>query len=146
MPDHVQRHEQRASDVDRDLVAADLREAFSEGRLDHDEYERRLDAAWQARTYGELDQLNADLPQPLERMRGQAESEQQRAVEEQKKRELHEYLGEWQAWLCGAVIMIGIWAVTSVSSGEVRNFWPAFPLGIWGVILLAGLLGGGSKR
>ncbi|PSL01781.1 uncharacterized protein DUF1707 [Haloactinopolyspora alba] len=140
--DTIHRPEYRASDDDRDVVAGDLRDAFGEGRLDQDEYERRLDAAWQARTYGELDLLTADLPQPLERQRAQVRAEQQRKADERQRREMAQYFGEWKAWLGGAVIMIGIWAITGVASGEVQNFWPGVPLAIWAVVLLAGGLGG----
>lgn len=140
----ARRPEQRASDVDRDLVAEDLRDAFGEGRLDNDEYERRLQAVWEARTYGELDRLTADLPQPLQRERRQAEEEQQKVVAERKKREWREYLDEWQAWAGAAVIMIGIWGISSIASGQPQNFWPVWPLGIWGLILLVGALGGGK--
>jgi Domain of unknown function (DUF1707)/Domain of unknown function (DUF4190) len=52
----------RAADVDRDHVAGLLGTAYSEGRLSKDEYDTRLAAAFSARTYGELDQLVADLP------------------------------------------------------------------------------------
>lgn len=52
----------RAADVDRDQVAGILGTAFTEGRLTKDEYEGRLESAWSSRTYGELDELLADLP------------------------------------------------------------------------------------
>ncbi|OII64230.1 hypothetical protein BJP40_20940 [Streptomyces sp. CC53] len=54
--------EMRASDTDRELVAERLREAAAEGRLDMPEFEERLDAAYRARTYGELAPLTRDLP------------------------------------------------------------------------------------
>ncbi|MFD9906741.1 DUF1707 domain-containing protein [Streptomyces sp. NPDC059063] len=52
----------RASDADRERVAEVLREAMAEGRLDMDEFNERLDAAYQARTYGDLAPLTQDLP------------------------------------------------------------------------------------
>jgi Flp pilus assembly protein TadB len=52
----------RASDADRDRVAERLRKAAGEGRLLVDELEQRLEAAFRARTYGQLDALLADLP------------------------------------------------------------------------------------
>src|SRR5215211_4850539 len=52
----------RASDADRDAVAAKLHQAAVEGRLDADELEERLHLALRARTYGELRRLVADLP------------------------------------------------------------------------------------
>ncbi|MFD4575121.1 DUF1707 domain-containing protein [Streptomyces sp. NPDC058417] len=52
----------RASDADRERVAEVLRDALAEGRLDMSEFEERLDAAYRARTYGELTPLTRDLP------------------------------------------------------------------------------------
>ncbi|MEU0333111.1 DUF1707 domain-containing protein [Streptomyces sp. NPDC006193] len=52
----------RASDADRERVAEVLRDALAEGRLDMEEFEQRLEAAWTARTYGELAPLTRDLP------------------------------------------------------------------------------------
>jgi hypothetical protein len=56
--------ELRASDADRERVAEHLRDALAEGRLDMTEFEERLDAAYKARTYGELAPLTRDLPVP----------------------------------------------------------------------------------
>jgi hypothetical protein len=55
----------RASDSDRDRVAELLNVAFSEGRLSKDEYDSRLESAFSARTYADLDQIVADLPAAL---------------------------------------------------------------------------------
>ncbi|MER6732796.1 DUF1707 SHOCT-like domain-containing protein [Streptomyces puniciscabiei] len=52
----------RASDSDRERVAEVLRDALTEGRLDMQEFEERLEAAYKARTYGELAPLTRDLP------------------------------------------------------------------------------------
>jgi hypothetical protein len=52
----------RASDADRDRVAALLREHHAAGRLTADEFQERLVAAFSAKTMGELDELMADLP------------------------------------------------------------------------------------
>ena len=52
----------RASDADRDRVAALLREHHAAGRLTADEFQERLTAAFAAKTMGELDELMADLP------------------------------------------------------------------------------------
>lgn len=52
----------RASDADRDSVAERLNRAFSEGRLSRDEYDSRLESAFSARTYADLDQVLIDLP------------------------------------------------------------------------------------
>jgi hypothetical protein len=52
----------RASDADRDRVAAALQEHYAAGRLSAEEFDQRVDAAMAARTLDELDRLLADLP------------------------------------------------------------------------------------
>lgn len=52
----------RASDADRERVVDRLRDAVAEGRLDMDEFEERLEAAYRSRTYAELEPLTRDLP------------------------------------------------------------------------------------
>ena len=56
------RRDLRVSHDDRDRVAEMLRDATADGRLDVDELEHRLEQAFAARTYGELEPLVADLP------------------------------------------------------------------------------------
>jgi hypothetical protein len=52
----------RVSDADRHRVAELLREAAGEGRLDLDELDERLAAAYSAKTYADLVPITADLP------------------------------------------------------------------------------------
>jgi hypothetical protein len=52
----------RASDADRDRVAALLREHHAAGRLTAEEFHERMERALDAKTLGELDELMADLP------------------------------------------------------------------------------------
>ncbi len=52
----------RASDADRDRYAAVLQQAFVDGRLSQSEYNDRLGLVMEAKTYGELQPLIADLP------------------------------------------------------------------------------------
>jgi DUF1707 SHOCT-like domain/Domain of unknown function (DUF4190) len=55
----------RASDADRESVAERLRVAASEGRLDPDELDERLTAAYAARWCSELERLTGDVtPRP----------------------------------------------------------------------------------
>jgi Domain of unknown function (DUF1707)/Cell wall-active antibiotics response 4TMS YvqF len=54
----------RASDADRERVAAVLRDAFVEGRLSSSEHEERLTAAYAAATVGALVPVLTDLPVP----------------------------------------------------------------------------------
>ncbi|WP_323145267.1 DUF1707 domain-containing protein [Streptomyces sp. NBC_01565] len=54
----------RASDADRERVVERLRDAVAEGRLDMEEFQERLEAAYASRTYAELEPLTRDLPAP----------------------------------------------------------------------------------
>ncbi|MDH6134997.1 hypothetical protein P3T37_004407 [Kitasatospora sp. MAA4] len=54
--------ELRASDADRERIAELLRDAYADGRLTVDEHSERIEAAYNARTLGELAPLTRDLP------------------------------------------------------------------------------------
>ena len=64
----------RAADTDRAAVATVLGQHMSAGRLTVDEYDERLARAYAAKTYGELDELTADLP-AADRRRGAASAQ-----------------------------------------------------------------------
>lgn len=55
----------RIADSDRERAMADLATHYVDGRLDHEEYDERLDAIWTARTRGDLALLFDDLPRPV---------------------------------------------------------------------------------
>ena len=52
----------RISDNDRERAMADLAGHYADGRLDHEEYDERLDAIWTARTRADLAVLFSDMP------------------------------------------------------------------------------------
>jgi uncharacterized protein DUF1707 len=62
-----ERRELRISDAERDQVAAILREAAGEGRLDLEELDQRLTAVYAAKTYGDLEPITRDLPEATAR-------------------------------------------------------------------------------
>ena len=59
----------RASDADRDATADRLRQHHTDGRLDQDEFQQRLDRCFAAKTIGELTELTRDLPDDTARRR-----------------------------------------------------------------------------
>ena len=61
MPDPIPR---RLSDHERDSAVAALRAHFEAGRLDHGEFEQRMQAALVARTASDIVPLFTDLPEP----------------------------------------------------------------------------------
>src|SRR6266542_1361320 len=54
----------RISDADRDRVTARLQHHFAEGRLTREELDERVSATLNAKTFGDLHALMADLPEP----------------------------------------------------------------------------------
>lgn len=62
VPDPTDPLHLRISDADRHQVSEALRTAAGEGRLDIDELEERLEAAYAAKTYADLVPLTLDLP------------------------------------------------------------------------------------
>jgi DNA-binding PadR family transcriptional regulator len=57
--DHI-----RTSDADRERATRRLRDHYAEGRLTRDELDERITAALNARTFGDLRRVVADLPEP----------------------------------------------------------------------------------
>jgi hypothetical protein len=102
----------RASDVDRERVATQLRDHAAAGRLTVDELSERLDASLAARTVGELEPLLADLPQP------------------QPRRSLALTRLVPVPMFAIAALLVAIWALTGTH--HHGGFWPGWALlGIW---------------
>jgi Domain of unknown function (DUF1707) len=59
----------RVGDTERESVSEILREAHLEGRLDSDEFQARLERCMTAKTYADLDELIADVPQGADERR-----------------------------------------------------------------------------
>ena len=55
----------RTSDADRERVTARLRDHYAEGRLTREELDERITATLNAKTYGDLRRVLADLPEPV---------------------------------------------------------------------------------
>jgi hypothetical protein len=111
----------RASDAERERVAAALRDAMGEGRLTLDEGEQRLAAAYASTYRDELPRLTADLPAPLP-------ADGTRRPDRPRRPRPGDRL-------------IGLVAVAAVVIGAValaagRTLWPAILLGILAVMLV----------
>ena len=126
----------RAADADREVVAAQLGEHMAAGRLTVAEYEDRLSRAYAAKTYGELDQLTADLP-------GRVPVRQETAPRETSVETWHGDATSWRSWVTTSLIVLVIWAATSLASWEFLYFWPVWVIGPWGAVLLAQHFAGG---
>jgi hypothetical protein len=64
----------RASDADRELAVSMLQQAATEGRLDPDELDERVQRALRARTYAELADTVVDLPAGEDRRQRRAQA------------------------------------------------------------------------
>jgi hypothetical protein len=58
--------ELRIGDAERERAAAELGEAYAQGRLTAEEHGERLDRIWASRTRRDLDPIFADLPSAYE--------------------------------------------------------------------------------
>jgi hypothetical protein len=134
--------EHRAGDADRERVAALLREAHAEGRLDVDELSQRLDAAFRARTFGELAALHADLPpsapptRPRSRPPGSPPASRPSAGTPVARRD-QGLRAAWAVWAVAVSVNVVVWALVSVSAADLVYFWPMWVAGPWGAVLLA---------
>jgi len=59
--DHENLANLRCADIDRTMVADVLTNAYADGRITREEHDERLTAVWEAKTFGELTPLTADL-------------------------------------------------------------------------------------
>jgi hypothetical protein len=116
----------RASDADRERVARTLGEHGAAGRLTPEELDERLDAAYAARTHGDLDRLLEDLPAPPAPRRPDRSQEVARA-------HLAHRAG---LSVIACLVCIGIWA-----AGGGGSFWP-----IWVILVAAVTLARASWR
>lgn len=107
----------RASDEQRERAAQEIREHFAAGRLSDEELSDRVQAAYAARTEGELNAVLADLPK-LPATRAQQKAEIALRRRELQRRLLQDAGGGSGAFL----ICTAIW----VASGASGFFWPIF--------------------
>jgi Domain of unknown function (DUF1707)/2TM domain len=116
----------RASDADRERVVRLLRDAHAEGRLTAEEFDERLDRAYAARTYADLDGLTGDLPIPPR------PATPVPAGLEAAARSRQAFLGHLASYLAVSLLLVAIWAL---SGGGY--FWPAWAMLGWGFALVS---------
>jgi len=155
------REDLRAADVDRQFVADRLKSALDEGRLTLSEYDERLRDVYASKTYGDLDQVLADLPGfvPVEHSQVVPAPSMTTYPTDAVRQELAArpfrgvprwLVAVWSAWLVAVSVNIVIWLLVSVSGAHFVYFWPMWVAGPWGAVLLAttvtGLLNPDKQR
>lgn len=151
MLDGMGRDEMRAADGDRQAVADKLRAALDEGRLDLHEYDERLQRAYGAKTYGELDGLLTDLPTTVPEQRSRvvpfsgypmvpdAPGAPPARYPDATRRWLVEM---WDSYVLAVAITTVIWLISGLASGDMPFYWPVWVAGPWGAVLLAQTVSG----
>ncbi|HEY3774294.1 MAG TPA: DUF1707 domain-containing protein [Solirubrobacteraceae bacterium] len=114
----------RASDADREQLAGELRAHAVAGRIDTDELEERVQAAYSARTLGDLDELRRDLPATPEQMA--------LSLRERRSQLVRRTIQETGGSLGLFAVCTAIW----IGSGASGFFWPLFVvIGVIGLLL-----------
>lgn len=186
----------RASDADRERIVEQLRQHTAEGRLTMDEFDQRMSAAYEAKTYGDLAQLTRDLPVDLGArskgvggvppwrhtpnvsggtgtgmgtggtgMSGTSPADvvgalvgaamdfklQSRQMRDQLRAQRHEQRHQLRrarhhgpllvtavaGWASLSVLLTGVWFIAGITDGNgFGQFWPAWPIGILGLLIL----------
>ena len=118
----------RAGDSDRKAVADQLKAALDEGRLDLSEYDERIQQAYSAKTFADLDGLLDDLPGTVPVQQSQVEPVTPAAALVPGRSAANQ-LARWGGPYAGVItICVIIWAITSASAGHVTYFWPIWML------------------
>jgi hypothetical protein len=147
----------RAADADRAAVAEVLGRHMSAGRLTLEEFDERLTRAYAAKTFGELDELTADLPAGDGRAGHQRHEAAHAPAPAAGTRPAtacgpgpmghgDDLRSAWRSWLTTALIVVTIWGATSLAAWEFHYFWPVWVFGPWGAVLLARTLTGGREE
>jgi Domain of unknown function (DUF1707)/2TM domain len=111
----------RAGDRDRQQTAARLGQALAQGYLQINEYEERVQAAFQTQTTGELRELLADLP--VERIR-RTDPRRRAARVAAARVGVRIHLG---AYVAMTIVVLTIWAAVAVTT-DAAYFWPIWPI------------------
>jgi Domain of unknown function (DUF1707) len=113
----------RASDSDRERTATLLSEHHAAGRLTAEEFQERLDKAYEAKTLGELDALLADLPAidlyrlPAAGIRPESPDAKRRVHRRGGGPLTSGGTGGWVAWSTISALLIVAWFSTAVLDG-----------------------------
>jgi hypothetical protein len=144
----------RASDADRERVAAALREHCAVGRLTMAELDERLGQAYAAKTLGDLAAVTHDLPEIEPELpvpaRDRSAAEHRLPAPppppalpaENGPVSLRQSV---TGWLAMSIILNAIWVVAGITGG-FSAYWPAWPMGIGGAILAAQYVRGYNRR
>ena len=123
------RAQTRASDADRELVVAVLRDHYSVGRLTDQELAARVEEAYGAQTVPELDALTLDLPASGSALPATRGPSSPGYTLTPFGKFLHtSFRMHLAIYVLVNVMLVGIWA-----AGGGGYFWPIWPILGWGI-------------
>ncbi|HUH70136.1 MAG TPA: DUF1707 domain-containing protein [Mycobacterium sp.] len=96
-------------------------QAFSQGYLSTQEYDTRLQQAWQADTAGALDRLLTDLP--IDRINRRDPRRRARRIAAARRGLAIHFV----AWLAMSLTVVGSWLAVALTVGA-WYFWPIWPI------------------
>ena len=129
----------RASDADRERVVGLLQQYNAEGRITSEEFDERMAAAYAAKTMGALAELTTDLPVDLAE---HAQRQRELAKKAKPGKAMNRQVREQVSGLASlGVVLTVIWVISGAG-----YFWPAWPLGIIGAMMVASLIQAWGKR
>lgn len=126
------------ADQERNRVVDLLGEQVGAGRLNLQEFDDRVTAAYAATTLADLNALVSDLPvrqAPIEQA-PVVRSSQPWVSRPRGPRVSPGAAQPWAAWLLTSLITTIIWAATALGGGGDSYFWPIWVIGPWGAVLL----------
>lgn len=144
----------RASDADRERVAAALREHCAVGRLTMAELDERLGQTYAARTLGDLAVVTRDLPEIEPELPAPARDRSTTDLRLPSSTPLSplpprdgpvSLRQSVTGWVAMSIVLNVIWVLTGVT-GDFSNYWPVWPMGIGAAIIGAQWVRGYNNR
>lgn len=133
----MSRDQMRAADSDRERAVERLHTALVEGRLALAEFDERSRDVFASRTFGDLDRLLADLPEPAPAERSQVAPVDAPAPpsRHEENPRLPAWLSiMWRAWFVAVSVNLVIWFLVSLTNVELVYFWPIWVAGPWAAV------------
>ena len=121
---------ERVTNADREATATLLRQAFSDGVLQVEEFDQRLSEVYAARVAGDLARATEDLP-------GDWLADLRAAEGAQRRARIHRrvWRGSVRTYLHVMGLLVAIWLLTSLGSDGLSYPWPVWPALGWGIPL-----------
>jgi hypothetical protein len=120
----------RVSDADREAVVESLRRHAGDGRLSVDELTTRVEEAYHAKTFGELEAVQRDLPRAdFARPQVTMVPTGPTVIRRRRRRS--------PAWLAAylALINLALVAIWAATGANLSDFWPVWPIIVSAVLV-----------